>query len=125
MKKLLLGLGAATAVLAPIATVVACGDSDGADNSKTIKIPTADIAKGNLVASAIKSGATLEGGINVHAISDDEVVYTFKITETNGDKHSIIVTDGKPRKISIDGNVTAGKEDGANERYTWHDSRNG
>ena len=42
MKKLLLGLGAVTATVAPIAAVVACGDDD-----KTIAVPT--MKNGNLV----------------------------------------------------------------------------
>ena len=57
MRKFVLGLGSIAAVAAPVATVVACGDSD--DSTKTINLGSHKV-DGSLVKAAFSAGTTAE-----------------------------------------------------------------
>ena len=64
MKKLLLGLGAATSVIAPIATVVACGSTSDSSKAGKYQIPDNFLTDGKVMGTvkaiqALKKGDTL------------------------------------------------------------------
>ena len=103
MKKLLLGLGAATSVIAPIAAVVACGgetkkpgaseNGTGTGSSATAAVQTVT-NQGNVISGTVINGATLSGKVIVKATSDDDVTYTFKIID-GGTTKTVVVSETK------------------------------
>ena len=82
MKKLLLGFGAATAVITPITAVVACGKKE--KESEPV-MPT----NGNKIATSIIAAATLNGKV---VISGTKIaaIYKFEILDSGKTKQVIV-----------------------------------
>ena len=124
MKKLLLGLGAAASVIAPIAAVVACGDSDGdkTNTGTTLAVKTDEKAKIETVIKTVTglSGATMAAdGVTIKTVrgigkDNDEFTTTFSFSiAVNGKTQKVELSiEDKKQKLVINGVEIIGAEAG-------------